>query len=103
VSQIQITLDEHITKMLGDSPEQIERSALEMIVLERYRRREISSGRAANVLGLDRFAFIRWSGSLGIRFFDMTPEEWEQELRVIENMRRHDHSSGPAMGAVAER
>jgi hypothetical protein len=57
-----------------------------MIVLELYRRHETSGGRAAELLGIGRFDFIRWSGSLGIPYFDMTPEEWQQELRAIEKM-----------------
>jgi hypothetical protein len=35
------------------------------------------------LLGLDRFAFIRWSGALGISYLDMTPEEWQEERRLI--------------------
>ena len=85
MSQIQIPLavDEDVGQLLGDSPVEIKRHALEMIVLELYRRRELSSERAAELLGLDRFAFIRWSGSLGISYLDMTPEEWQEELRAI--------------------
>jgi predicted HTH domain antitoxin len=85
MSQVQIPIDieEDVSKLLGDSLEEVKRHALEMIVLELYRRRELSAGRAAKLLGLDRFAFIRWAGSLGIPYLDMTREEWEQELRVI--------------------
>lgn len=86
MSQIQINVDESVTELLGDSPEQIERTALEMIVLELYRRHEISVGRAAEILGLDLLAFIRWSGSLGIPYLDMTPEEWQQELRILDKL-----------------
>jgi Uncharacterised protein family (UPF0175) len=83
MSQIQITVDESVTELLGDSPEQIERTALEIIVLDLYRRHVISSGRAAEILNLDLLTFIRWSGSLGIPYLDMTPEEWQQELQAI--------------------
>jgi Uncharacterised protein family (UPF0175) len=81
---IHLEVDEDLAELLGSSPEQIERSALEMIVLELYRRREISAGRAAALLGLDQLSFIRWSGSLGGPHLDMTPEEWQQELRAID-------------------
>jgi len=83
MSQIQLTIDESVTELLGDSPEQIERTALEIIVLDLYRRHVISGGRAAEILNLDLLTFIHWSGSLGIPYFDMTPEDWEQELRAI--------------------
>ncbi len=87
---IRLSVPEAVTEFLGDSPEQIQRRALEIIVLEFYRRRELSSGRAAELLGLDRFAFIRWSGELGIPYIDMTPEEWQQQLRTLESMDRPD-------------
>jgi predicted HTH domain antitoxin len=83
MSVIHLELDEDFAELLGSSREQIERRALEMIVLELYRRHEISVGRAAALLGLDQLTFIQWSGSLGVPFFDMTGEEWEQELRAI--------------------
>ncbi len=84
MSVIHLELDEEFAELLGGSPEQIERNALEIIVLELYRRREISAGRATEVLNLDKFAFIRWAGERGVPYFDMTPEEWQQELRAID-------------------
>ena len=84
MSVIHLEIDDDFAELLGSSPEQIERSALEMIVLELYRRRELSAGRAAEFLNLDKFAFIRWAGEHGVPYFDMTPEEWQQELRAID-------------------
>ena len=83
MSAIHLEIDESVTELLGDSPEQIERAALEIIVLDLYRRHVISGGRAAEILNLDLLTFIRWSGSLGVPYFDMAPEDWEQELRAI--------------------
>lgn len=68
MSQVQINIDAAVTELLGESPEEMDRRALEMIVLELYRRHDISSSRAAKLLDLDLLAFIRWSGSLGIPF-----------------------------------
>jgi predicted HTH domain antitoxin len=84
MSQVQINIDEGVTELLGKSSEEIDRSALEMIVLELYRRHDISAGHAAELLDFDLLTFIRWSGSLGIPYFDMTDEDWQQELRAIE-------------------
>jgi predicted HTH domain antitoxin len=83
MSVIQLEVDEDLAELLGSSPEQIERCALEKIVLELYRSRELSSGRASEILNLDKFAFIRWAGEHGVPYFDMNPEEWKQELRAI--------------------
>jgi hypothetical protein len=84
MSVIQLEVDEDLAELLGSSPEQVERSALEKIMLELYRSREISAGRAAEILNLDELMFIRWSGSLGIPYFDTTPEDWANQLRAIE-------------------
>lgn len=81
---IQISIDESISELLGDSPEQIARQALELIVLELFRQRKVSVGRAAALLGLDQLAFIRWSGALGVPFFDMSAEDLEIERKAIE-------------------
>ena len=84
MSRSRVLLDEDVIALLGESPEEIERGALELIVLGLYRRHAISAGRAAEILNLDTFAFIRWSGSLGIPYFDTTPEDWANQLRAIE-------------------
>jgi hypothetical protein len=83
MNRVAINIDAEVAALLGDSQEEIERHALEMIVLELYRRHTISAGRAAEILNLDGFAVIRWSGSLGIPFFDTTPDDWETQLRAI--------------------
>jgi predicted HTH domain antitoxin len=49
-------------------------------VLELYRRGTISSGKAAELLGMERFDFIKHASRLGIPFFDMTDEEWAAEM-----------------------
>jgi hypothetical protein len=83
MSEIRIEVDDDLLGFLGDSPEQIERHALGMIVLELYRRHTISAGRAAIFLGMDKYAFIRWSGSLGIPYIDLSGEEWQRELEIL--------------------
>ncbi len=84
MSQILIPLASEVADLFGDTPEHIERHVHEVLVLDLYRRHVISAGRAAEILGMEKLAFIRWSGSLGIPFIDMTKEEWEEELRVID-------------------
>jgi predicted HTH domain antitoxin len=86
VSEIRGRFDDELLPLLGDSPEEIERQALEINVLELYRRHTLSAGRAAKLLGKEKFAFIRWTGEMGIPYFDMTPEELQEELRVLEKL-----------------
>ena len=57
----------------------------EVAVLELYRRREISSGKAAELLGMERFEFVRHAGRLGIPFFDLDETELAEEVqRAVE-------------------
>ncbi|MBN1485049.1 MAG: UPF0175 family protein [Chloroflexia bacterium] len=53
----------------------------EVAVLELYRRREISSGKAAELLGMERFEFVHYAGRLGIPFFDLDEDELIAEVR----------------------
>jgi predicted HTH domain antitoxin len=57
----------------------VERAARELIVLELYRRGTLSSGKAAELLGMARLEFIHYASHLGIPFFALTQDEWEAE------------------------
>lgn len=54
----------------------------EYLVLELYRRREISSGRAAEWLGMERFEFIRYASRLGVSYIDLDEQEVREEIRA---------------------
>jgi predicted HTH domain antitoxin len=79
-----LELDEALLALLKTTNQPVEKAATEMIVLELYRRHAISSGKAAEVLGMDRFDFIRRASDLGIPYFDMTDEELHGELDRLE-------------------
>jgi predicted HTH domain antitoxin len=53
----------------------------EIAVLELYRRRETSGGKAAERLGMGRFGFVRHASRLGIPFFDLDEMELKDEIR----------------------
>lgn len=54
----------------------------EYLVLEMYRLREISSGKAAELLGMERFEFIRYASRTGIPFFDLDQQELPDEIKA---------------------
>ena len=58
----------------------VEQTAREMIVLELYRRSLFSSGKAADLLGLERLDFVRLASDLGIPYFRFTEDEWQAEV-----------------------
>ena len=77
-----------VLRPLTDQP--LEGYAEELMVLELYRRRQISSGKAAELLGMDRIAFIQYASRLGVAFFDMSEQELAAE---IENLNQWNESS----------
>jgi hypothetical protein len=84
MSTINLTLDDDVVSLLRRDDQPLDQAALELIVLELYRRRTISSGRAAQVLGMGRADFIVHASRLGIPFFDMSEQEWNAEVARIE-------------------
>ncbi len=53
----------------------------ELAVLELYRRRVISSGRAAELVGMERGEFIRYASRLGIPYLDLDEIELTREIQ----------------------
>ena len=74
----------NVLRPLSDQPLHV--FAEELIVLELYRRRQISSGKAAELLGMDRLAFIQFSSRQGIAFLDMSAEEFADEVALAEQV-----------------
>lgn len=86
MSGVSLDLDDDLARVLELIDQPAPAAARELIVTELYRRETISSGRAAQWLNMDRFAFVRYASALGIPYFDMTGEEWESEMRTIESL-----------------
>ena len=84
MSTVTIEIPESIASLAKDLP--IEKVTREAIVLELYRRADISSGKAAELLGMGRIEFIKASGDLGIPFIRMSPEEFEAEVKVANSL-----------------
>jgi predicted HTH domain antitoxin len=84
MTSVQIQIDNDLVAFLHGLNQPVEQAARELIVLELYRRGTISSGKAAELLSMSRLAFIQYSGRLGIPFFSMTDDEWDAEMRDID-------------------
>jgi len=80
MSSVMIEIEEPLAALLHQTNQPVQVAGREMIVLELYRRGAISSGKAAELLGMERFDFIKHASRLGIPFFDMTDEEWAAEM-----------------------
>jgi predicted HTH domain antitoxin len=77
---INIPLDSELAGLLQMFDKPVPDTARELIVLELYRQGKISSGKAAELLGMSRVAFIQYASNLGVPFFDMTEAEWQAEV-----------------------
>ena len=84
MSSVTIEIPEQLVALMKDLP--IEKVAHEAIVLDLYRRAAISSGKAAELLGMDRVEFIQFSGKLGIPFIQMSPEELASEIAAAKTL-----------------
>ncbi|MBN2369915.1 MAG: UPF0175 family protein [Vicinamibacteria bacterium] len=81
---VSIELEESLAALLHQTNRSAQDAAREMIVMELYRRGVISSGKAAELLGVSRVDFIQRASHLGIPFFAATADEWAAEKAVIE-------------------
>lgn len=73
-----------VLRPLADRP--LDSFVKELVVLELYRQRHLSSGKAAELLGMERFEFVRHASRLGIPFLDMSPEEFADEVAQIQSL-----------------
>lgn len=58
----------------------------EAAVLELYREGRLSSGKAAEILDMERFEFIRYAGMKGIPYIRVRPDELEEEVKRLEKV-----------------
>ncbi len=78
--EMTLQIEQELTSLLlapGQAPEQ---TARELIVLELYRQRKISSGKAAQLLHSTKMVFLERAAALGIPYFNLTAEEFDDEL-----------------------
>jgi predicted HTH domain antitoxin len=86
MSKVTIDLDKDLAAVLQQIHQPVEQAVRELMVLELYRRGSISSGKAAELLGMARLAFLQHASHLGIPFFDMTEDEWAAEQASLKDL-----------------
>lgn len=77
---VPVQLDPDLVDLLEELARPAMEAARELIVLGLYGQGELSSGRAAQLLGKDRGDFIRYASAKGIPYFQMTGEEVRREI-----------------------
>jgi predicted HTH domain antitoxin len=86
MNTVTLDLEDDLVAMLHQSNQPVQRAARELIVLELYRRGTLSSGKAAELLGMSRWQFIHYASHLGIPYFALTEDEWEAERTRSETL-----------------
>lgn len=81
-----VELDQDLVELLEELQRPVKEAARELIVLELYRQGEVSSGRAAQLLGMEREEFIRYASKRGIPYFQIEGEELQRELDAIKKL-----------------
>ncbi len=84
LKKLEITFPSEVLDMLSTTYEDDANVIKEAAVLELYREGKISSGKAAEILGMNRFEFIRYAGKKGIPYIRITSAELEEEVSLLE-------------------
>lgn len=81
---VTVEIPERLAALMKGLP--IDKMTYEAIVLDLYRRAIVSSGKAAELLGLPHVEFIMSAGKLGIPFIQMSPEELASEIAAAKTL-----------------
>jgi predicted HTH domain antitoxin len=71
----------NLLRALDDRP--IDHFIKELAVLELYRRRQVSSEKAAELLKMERMEFVRFASRQGIAFYDLSDDEFADEMELL--------------------
>lgn len=77
-----ISLPREFIALLG-TPAQAAEALREYVVLGLYLEGRISGGKAAELLGLTRRGFVSLLARKGIDYFNLTPDEWAEEVTLV--------------------
>ncbi len=68
----------------GLSQDEVQRRVTEWIVLSLFAEDRISSGKAANLLGMSRVDFLALLRQRGIAYLNYTPDELAEEFEAVD-------------------
>lgn len=77
---VQVELEQDLVDLLEGLHRPVKEAARELIVLELYRQGELSSGRSAELLGMQRREFIRYASARGIPYLQLDGKELDREI-----------------------
>ena len=72
MTTLRLELPEELARAAGHPPAELERMALEALMVRLYEEGHVSSGNAGKVLGMSKVAFLDVLGRYGVSTFDPT-------------------------------
>lgn len=79
-------------KIVYDVQEEVARyietstKGLALLMFPQIKNGTLSHGKVAELLGVNKFDLISWYDDLGLPYFDVTPEEVEEDVETLEKM-----------------
>jgi predicted HTH domain antitoxin len=90
---LKVALPERVVELLGPSPEEAVRELQILAFIELFRRGEVSSGWAAERLGISRWDFIQLLGKHDVPYINISEEELEREIQAAMRLYEEVHGS----------
>jgi len=82
-----VVVDDELAALV-EQEQTLDQATREALVMGLLQRGKISSGKACELLGLERMAFVRRAAELGVPVHLTTEEEWKADLATLEAWRR---------------
>jgi predicted HTH domain antitoxin len=79
-----VVVDDELAALV-EQEQALDQATREALVMGLFQRGKISSGKACELLGLERMAFIRRANELGVPVYLTTEDEWEREKATIDS------------------
>lgn len=78
-----VTLDDELATLL-ESEQPLDEATREVLVMGLFRRGKVSTGKACELLRLDRSAFIRRANEHNVPVYLTSEKEWEADLTALD-------------------
>jgi predicted HTH domain antitoxin len=85
---LSVQLPERVVQLLGPTPEDATRHLAELAYVELFRQGEVSSGWAAERLGISKDDFRKLLYAHDVPYIDMSEEELRRDVEVAMSLRR---------------
>lgn len=83
-----VTLDEDLAALI-EGEKSLDEATREALVMDLFRRRKVSTGKACELLGLERLDFIRRANEHNVPVYLTTEKEWEADLAALDAWHKH--------------